>query len=91
MIGLVNSREFAEHLDEQTLGRTTVGGSPLLRIARDFKGVPFTKSFDKCTYYLSASEQEKRKMSRLIMILQCEMGREVRYQRPGCRRRYVNI
>ena len=71
-MSLVNSREFCQHVNEQTRGEENVKGSRIIQLAQEFTGEPFTDSFDKRSFYLGPSEKEDRKRSRLEAVLNTE-------------------
>eukprot|EP00973_Karenia_brevis_P022629 3114568-Karenia_brevis.AAC.1 len=51
----INSREFAEHVEQETRGLNCIRGSRILKIAKEFRGEPFTDSFDVRSYHLSGA------------------------------------
>lgn len=81
-VALINSREFADYLLQETAGKTNVRGSTILQLAQNCSGMCFTKSFDARSGRLTGEAQELRKMSRLEKITSVESKRTVNLQRP---------
>lgn len=91
VVCLLNSKEFAGYLDEATQGKKHLRGSTILRLAREFDGIPFTDSFDVRSRRLPPELMAKRKTSRLNKVMRLETKREVNLRKESFPRQMVCI